>query len=397
MTAECVLFRYSSALAVIALFAPLFFLSVAARAPADQARPEKMWVFVGTYTGKASKGIYRCELDLATGKLSDPVVAAEVVSPSFLAIHPNHRFLYAVTETSDFGGKKAGAVSAYALDPKSGELRLLNIQSSGGAGPCHLVVDHKGKDVLVANYGGGSAGVLPIKDDGSLEALSSFIQHRGSSVNRQRQEGPHAHSINVSQDNRFAFVADLGLDKVLIYRFDASAGTLTANDPPAARVTPGSGPRHFALHPNGKWAWVINEMANTVTRFDYDAERGALQPRESVSSLPKGFTGTSYTAEVQAHPSGKFLYGSNRGHDSIAVFAIDQDTGTVTPVAHQAEGIKVPRNFGIDPTGAYLIVANQDGDSLIVFRINGDTGALTPAGSTVKVPMPVCVKMVPRE
>jgi len=359
------------------------------------SKPEKLWVFVGTYTAKTSKGIYRLELDLGTGKLSDPTLAAEVVSPSFLAPHPNQRYLYAVTETSDFGGKRSGAVSAFALDPKSGALKLLNVQASGGAGPCHLVVDRQGKNVLVANYGGGSAGVLPIQEDGSLAEMSSFLQHRGKSVNPQRQEAPHAHSINVAPDNRFAFVADLGLDKVFQYRFDSAKGTLTANDTPAAKVAPGAGPRHFAFHPNGKWAWVINELASTITGFDYDAERGVLQPRESLSTLPRDFTGASYTAEVQIHPSGKFLYGSNRGHDSIAIFAIDQKTGSLAPVGHQSAGIKVPRNFGIDPTGKYLIVANQDGNILVVFRVNLETGELTPTGSNVEVPMPVCVKFLP--
>ncbi|HEV3443148.1 MAG TPA: lactonase family protein [Gemmataceae bacterium] len=378
------------------LFIPMaIFLMSLSPASAKDSKPEKLWVFVGTYTAKTSKGIYRLELDLGTGKLSDPTLAAEVVSPSFLAIHPNQRYLYAVTETSDFGGKRSGAVSAFALDPKSGALKLLNVQASGGAGPCHLVVDRQGKNVLLANYGGGSAGVLPIQEDGSLGEMSSFLQHRGKSVNPQRQEGPHAHSINVAPDNRFAFVADLGLDKVFQYRFDSARGTLTANDPPAAKVAPGAGPRHFAFHPNGKWAWVINELASTVTGFDYDAERGILQPRESLSTLPRDFTGASYTAEVQIHASGKFLYGSNRGHDSIAIFAIDQKTGSLAPVGHQSTGIKVPRNFGIDPTGKYLIVANQDGNNLIVFRINLETGELTPTGSNVEVPMPVCVKFLP--
>jgi 6-phosphogluconolactonase len=365
-------------------------------ARAGDSPPEKVWLFVGTYTAKTSKGIYRLELDMKTGKLSAPVLAAEIVSPSFLAIHPTRRYLYAVTETEDFGGKSSGAVSAFRLDPRSGELTLLNTQPSGGAGPCHIVVDGRGKNALAANYGGGSVCVLPIKEDGSLAEASSFIQHNGSSVNRQRQQAPHAHSVNVAPDNRFAFVADLGLDKVLTYRFEPDTGMLTPNDPPAAAVAPGSGPRHLAFHPNGKWAWVINELGNTVTRFDYDTERGVLKPGESVTTLPQGFRGASYTAEVQVHPSGKFLYGSNRGHNSIAVFAIDQPTGNLTPVGHQAEGIKVPRNFGIDPTGVYLIVANQDGNSLIVFRINPDTGELTATGSQAQVPMPVCVKMIPR-
>jgi 6-phosphogluconolactonase len=367
----------------------------AADAPKDAASGH-LWVYVGTYTGKDSKGIYRFDFDLASGKLSNRELAGETVNPSFLAIHPNRRFLYAVNEIADFGGKQAGAVTAFALDPQSGKLARLNQQSSGGAAPCHLVVDKAGKHVLAANYGGGSAVVLPILADGRLGEATDFVQHKGTGTNPQRQEGPHAHSINLDSPNRHAVVADLGLDKVLIYRFDEAKGKLSPNDPPFVALPPGSGPRHFAFHPNGRNAYVINELASTVTAFDYNADRGVLKPVQTVSTLPPGSNPSNSTAEVQVHPSGRFLYGSNRGFNTIAVFAIDPQTGELRPVGQQGHRIKTPRNFGIDPTGQYLIVANQDGNSLVVFRIDPGTGELKPTGAVADVPTPVCVKMMPR-
>jgi 6-phosphogluconolactonase len=365
--------------------------------PADnQLKTPKVWVYVGTYTGGQSKGIYRLELDLSSGKLGDSVLAGVAVNPSFLALHPNLKFLYAVSETGDFQKKKAGAVSAFALDPKSGDLNLLNQQSSGGDGPCHLVVDHLGKHVLAANYGGGSVCVLPIDQDGRLGEATAFEQHRGSSVNPQRQEAPHAHSVNLDPADRFAFVADLGLDKVMISRYDATKGTLTPNQPPSVSVEPGAGPRHFTFHPNGRLAYVINELNSTVTAFDYEREKGALKEIQTVSTLPKGFKGRNGTAEVVVHPTGKFLYGSNRGHNSIAVFTIDQKTGNLTPAGYQDSHIKTPRNFAVDPSGNYLLVANQDADTIVVFRIDQKTGALQPTGNSAAVPRPVCLRMVPR-
>jgi 6-phosphogluconolactonase len=351
---------------------------------------QKLWVYVGTYTKKGSKGIYRFDLNPASGQLTARALAAQTTDPSFLAIHPNQRLLYAVGELDG----KTGAISAFAIDAKTGDLTFLNRQSSGGNGPCHLVVDLQGKNVLAANYGGGSVCVLPIQNGGKLGEATAFVQHAGSSVNKERQREPHAHSINLDAANRYAFVADLGLDKVLVYRFDAGKGTLSQNDPPAADIAPGSGPRHFAFHPNGKTAYVISELKNTVTALSYDAEHGVLKTLQSISTLPKAFKGTSYTAEVQVHPSGKFLYGSNRGHNSITIFAIDQETGKLKFVGNQGSQIKTPRNFGIDPTGKYLLVANQDSNSIVVFRIDAETGKLAPTGTVVEVPMPVCVKMM---
>lgn len=363
---------------------------------AGAASAEQLRVYIGTYTGDGSQGIYQSVLDLSTGKLSPPELAGEVTSPSFLAIAPDHKHLYAVAEISDFQGKKAGGVVAFSIDAATGKLKQLNQQSSGGPGPCHIVVDKAGKNALVANYGGGSAGVLPIKADGSLSEMSSFVQHKGTSTNPQRQEVPHGHSVNLDAANKFAFVADLGLDKVMIYKFDPQAGTITANDPPFAAVEPGAGPRHFAFHPSGKYAYVINETHCTVTGFAYDANKGALQTIQTITTLPNGFDGKDYsTAEVQVHPSGKFLYGSNRGHHSIAAFSIDQTTGKLTVVGHAKENIKTPRNFGIDPTGKFVIVANQDGNSLIVFSVDQTTGALKPTGHQIAVARPVCVKFMP--
>jgi 6-phosphogluconolactonase len=356
------------------------------------------FVYVGTYTvQKSSKGIYVCRFDSATGKLTSLELAADTVNPTFLAVHPNRRFLYAANEISDYKGQKSGGVSAFAIDRGTGKLTFLNEVASRGADPCHLVVDKTGKYVLVANYTGGSVAVFPVGADGRLGAATAFVQHAGSSVNPARQEGPHAHSINLSPDNRFAIAADLGLDELLVYRFDPARGTVAANNPPFAKVNPGAGPRHFTFLPGGSFAYVINEMGSTVTAFSYDAAGGVLRTLQTISTLPKGFAGQNDDAEVQALPSGKFLYGSNRGHDSIAVFAIDAGRGTLTPVEHVSTQGKTPRNFAIDPTGAYLLAENQDSDSIVVFHIDSKTGRLTPTGQTLEVPSPVCVKFVARD
>jgi 6-phosphogluconolactonase len=340
--------------------------------------------------GNESKGIYVADLDLGGGALSEPVLAAECTGPSFLTLHPDGKHLYAVGSMNE-GGKSIGALSAFVIeDTKTGKLKLLNQASSGGSGPCHLVVDKAGKLVLAANYGGGSCCAVAIKEDGSLGQQTGFAQHKGSSVDPSRQEGPHAHSINVSPDNKFAFCADLGLDKVLIYKLDG--GKLTPNDPPAGKTAPGSGPRHFAFHPSGKFAYVINELGNTVTVFAYNADKGSLTEIQSIGTLPSEYEGKSYTAEVVVHPSGRFLYCSNRGQDSIAVFKVNADTGKLTAAGHQGEGVKWPRNFNVDPTGKYCLVGNEKGDSILVWAINRDTGALTPTGNKVTVGQPMCVK-----
>ena len=357
-----------------------------------------MLVYFGTYTGEKSKGVYVSRLDLASGALTPPELAAETASPSFLAVHPSQKFLYAANEVSEFQGKASGSVSAFAIDRNTGRLTALNQQPSVGRGPAHLVVDKAGRNVLVANYGGGSVAVVPIGTDGALKPPSAFIQHTGASVNPQRQQGPHAHSINVDPANRFAYVADLGLDKVLVYRFDAEKGSLVANDPPFAAVAPGAGPRHVAIHPNVPFAYVINEISVTVTAFRRDPDRGSLTEMQTISTLPPGQAvepGFS-TADVQVHPSGRFLYGSNRGHDTIVVFAIDEKSGGLTHVENRPTQGSTPRGFGIDPTGKYLLAANQRSDSVVVFRIDQQTGRLAPTGQTIEVGTPVCVKFVER-
>lgn len=355
-------------------------------------------VYVGTYTGPMSRGIYAYRLDLASGRCAPLGVAAEVKSPSFLAVHPSRKFLYSVNEISDLDGKPTGGVSAFAIDPASGKLTLLNQQSSQGAGPCHLVVDKTGQSVLVANYGGGTVAALPIDADGKLRPAASAIQHKGSSVNPARQEAPHAHSINLDPGNRFAVAADLGLDKVLVYRFEPAASKLVPNDPPAATLKPGSGPRHFAFHPSAKFGYVINEILCTLTAFAYDDQHGRLTELETISTLPEGekLKPEYSTAEVQVHPSGKFVYGSNRGHDSITVFAVDEARGTLRWVENKSTQGKTPRGFGIDPSGRYLLAANQDSHTIKVFRIDQSTGRLTATGETLEVGSPVCVKFVVR-
>lgn len=365
-------------------------------ADAASKKPGELLVYVGTYTGPKSEGIYAYRLDLASGKCTPLGVAAKVKNPSFVAVHPSQKFLYSVSEIEDHAGKPTGGVSAFAIDRATGKLAPLNEQASEGRGPCHVTVDKTGRVAMVANYGGGSVASLPIGEDGKLAPAASAIQHKGKSVDPARQEGPHAHSINPSPDNAFAVAADLGLDKVLVYKLDPSAGTLTANDPPSASTAPGAGPRHFAFHPSSKYAYVINEMDCTVTAFDYDAKRGVLTPKQTVSTLPgdeKVEEGYS-TAEVQVHPSGKFVYGSNRGHDTISVFAVNENDGTLKQIQNVSTEGKTPRGFGIDPTGAYLLAGNQSSGTITVFRIDAKTGQLTPTGEKLEVGSPVCVKFV---
>jgi 6-phosphogluconolactonase len=352
-------------------------------------------VYVGTYTGAKSKGIYCCRFDPASGRLTAPELAAETPSPSFLAIHPNRRFLYAAGEATHLGGKPVGAVSAFKLDSRTGQLALLNQESSGGEGPCHVAVDTTGRCLLVADYGSGGIAALPIRADGSLAVPSVVIQHRGSSVNPQRQAEPHAHFITPDPRNRFALTCDLGLDQVLVYRFDPAKSLLVPNTPPFAAVNPGSGPRHLAFHPSGRFVFLINEMGLTLTVFGYDANQGTLRELQTISTLPEGFKGNSTCAEVQVHPSGRFVYGSNRGHDSIAVFRFDAASGKLANAEFQPTQGKTPRHFALDPAGHWLLAENQDSDSIVVFRVDSKTGGLSPAGQEVSVGSPVCVVFLP--
>ena len=347
-------------------------------------------VYFGTYTTGKSKGIYVSRFDSTTGRLTAPELVAEVENPTFLAVAPGEHFLYAVSEVDKIGDQNTGAVKAYAVDAATGRLKPLNQQNSGGAGPCHISVDATGKSLLVANYGGGSIAALPIHADGSLGVATDIIQHSGSSVNTNRQTAPHAHSIYPSPDNRFALPCDLGLDKVFAYRLNPDAARLSAGEPPFATVAPGSGPRHLVFSADGKFVYVINEMGGTITVFSYDAAGAAMTEVQNISSLPKDFTTMNTSAEIVMHPSGKFLYASNRGHDSIALFSVDQQTGRLTFVEHQSVLGHKPRHFTTDPSGHWLIVENQDSDSVVMFAIDTDTGKLKPTGQTLSVGSPVC-------
>ena len=354
-----------------------------------------MLIYIGTYTGPHSKGIYVSRFDSKTGSLSTPELAAETPNPTFLALHPNRRFLYAVGEMSSFAGKPGGAISAFSIDAKTGGLSLLNQQSSRGAGPCHLALESKGQCLLAANYGSGSIVASPIEPDGKLSEAGTFIQHAGSSTNAKRQTGPHAHFIMADPADRFALTCDLGLDEVLVYRLDAGKASLTPNEPPSVSIKAGSGPRHLAFHPNGRFVYLINEMASTLTALSYDSKRGALQELQTVSTLPDDFRGSSTGAEVQVHPSGKFVYASNRGHDSIAVFATDAKTGKLKYLQHQPTGGKMPRHFALDPSGHWLLAENQGSDNIVVFSIDSKTGRLMPTAHTIGISAPVCVQFVP--
>ncbi len=352
--------------------------------------PPRLLVHVGTYTNGESEGIYSFILDLSAGELVPHGEVTKVENPSFLAMHPTHRFLYAVNETSTFQGQDGGGVSAFAVDPKTGGLSLLNQKPSGGAAPCHLVVDRTGQNVLIANYTGGSVASLRIERDGSLGQTSSFIQHEGSSVT-PRQSAPHAHSIDMDYANRFAFCSDLGLDKILVYRFYPRRGKLVLAG--SATTRGAAGPRHFALHPRGRFGYGINEIDLTVNAYHYRAVNGDLRPFQTLSTLPPGEEkgeGMS-TAEIYCHPSGRFVYGSNRGHDTIVVYSVNQQTGELTYVENEPTGGKTPRSFGIDPTGNFLLAANQSTNDIHIFRINQKTGELDPTGHGINCPTPVCV------
>jgi 6-phosphogluconolactonase len=352
--------------------------------------------YIGTFTTtQKSKGIDACRFQPATGTLTSADLLAETANPTFLAVDPSRRFLYSVNAIANYEGQTAGSISSFSIDAKTGGLKLLNRVSSRGTGPTHLIVDKTDRCLLAANFTGGSVAAFPVKGDGSLGEASSFFQHTGSSVNPQRQAGPHAHSVNLSPDNRFVLVADLGLDQVLSYRLDPGKAALAVNDPPFVKVSPGSGPRHMAFHPNGRFAYVINEMLSTATAFAYDSARGSLKELQTISTLPKDFSGGNTAAEVAVDRTGRFLYGSNRGHDSIALFTIDPRNGTLTLVEQVSAQGKAPRYFTFDPTGTYLLAANQDSGNIVLFRVDQRTGRLTPAGRSIEVPSPVCVVFVP--
>jgi 6-phosphogluconolactonase len=370
-------------------------------APAAGALAEETLAYVGTYTRGASQGIYLFRLEVDNPEVSQNVLlvplglAAEAENPSFLEIDAQRRLVFAVNEVEEFAGQPSGAVSAFASDPTTGRLELINQRASGGAGPCHLALDQTGRYVLVANYGGGSAAVLPVAPDGRLGEATDFVQHAGSSVDPQRQEGPHAHCVTVSPDNRFVFVCDLGLDKVMAYRFNAEEGKLAPSDPPFATVAPGAGPRHMAFRPDGKYAYVINELNSTITAFAYDRNSGRLAEVQTISTLPEFYDGSNTTAEIDVHPSGKFLYASNRGRNSVVLFTIDDESGALAYVEEKSTGGQTPRHFGIQPSGDHLAIANQGTNTLLLCRVDGDNGRLKPSGVFAEAPTPVCIKFLP--
>lgn len=363
-------------------------------------------VYVGTYsepilfgTGQVlrgkGKGIYAYRLDEAAGALVPAGITEGVRNSSYLAFDPAQRFLYCVNEFKEYQGKASGAVSAYRIDHESGALTYLNTVASHGTDPCALMVDRTGHCVIVANFASGSVAVLPVSADGSLGEASCVIQHEGSSVDPQRQKGPHAHAVEIDAANRYVFVPDLGCDKVMIYALDAEKGVLTPNpNQPSLAVKPGAGPRQLALHPNGRFAYLINELDSTMTACAYDAARGTLRALQTLSTLPDGFTGQSSCAEVQVAPSGRFLYGSNRGHDSIVIYALDPDTGTMSLVGHESTRGHIPRNFTLSPNGNFLAAANQDSNNVVMFRVDPAKGTLQPTGNVVDPGTPICVKFL---
>ena len=355
------------------------------------------FVYVGTYTGPESKGIYGYRFEEGTGSLVPLGIAAEVANPSFVVTDPAHQHLYAVTELTERGPnayKVNGTISSFSIDSKTGSLTLLNKVSSGGGGPCHLVVDRSGKILFVANYGSGNVASFALDPDGRIGAMTGLDQHSGSSIDPRRQQGPHAHAVVLSPDNRFLFVPDLGLDRILIYRVDEAKRTFTHNDPSFVSVKPGLGPRHFVFGAEARFAYAVCEMGSSVVAFSYDRQSGKLTPIQTISTLPSDFSGQDNSAEIEVGPGGRFLYASNRGNDSITVFQIDAKSGLVNKIQIVPTQGKMPRNFVIDPTGRYLLAANQNSNNLAVFTIDSESGKLTPTTQTANVSAPVSILFV---
>jgi 6-phosphogluconolactonase len=368
------------------------------RPQSSDRNSKDMLLYVGTYTSGPSKseGIYVYRFDGRNGRITPHKIVSGVEEPSFLAVDGSRRFLYAVNETVEYQGQQSGAVSSFAIDQKTGSLSFLNKQPSMGGAPCHISISRDGKFALVANYLGGNVAVLPIEKSGSLGRSVDFKKHEGKGPNAERQEGPHAHSVILDDKNRFAFVNDLGIDRVAIYEFDRNTGKLSANPAQAFYKTrPGAGPRHFKIHPNGRFAFVLNELDMSVTSLSFDARLGRLSEVQTLSTLPAGYSGANSCADIHVSSNGNFLYASNRGHDSIVSYRIDPKTGSLQLIEHVPTGGKTPRNFAIDPTGSYLLAANQRSDSIVVFGIDSRTGKLSPTGETASVPSPVCLLMIP--
>ena len=352
------------------------------------ARGEDLFVYIGTHTAGPGKGFSLAHFDTTTGALTKPEFLLEAPAPAYFIIAPDKKHLYTCNST--------GFVSAYAIDPASAHLTLLNQEPSGGGDPSYISLDRGGRYVFVANYDGGNVAAWRLRPDGGIGERTAFVQHTGSGVNPQRQAHAYAHSIRVDPTNHFVLVADLGLDKLFVYRFDATKGTLTPNDPPFVTAKPGSGPRHVVFHPNGRWAYLLTEMGSTVTQYEWDAKNGRLQEMQTLSTLPADFHGDSACAEITVHPNGKFLYASNRGHDSIAVFSIDSRSGRLTVIQHVPSGGKTPRNFDLDRAGRWMVVTNHGNNVAQVMRIDPATGKLTPVGNPVEMPSPFCPRFLER-
>jgi 6-phosphogluconolactonase len=368
-------------------------------------KKNELQVYLGTYTEKIrfgtgqifegkGEGIHIFTMDPVTGSLQPIYTAKGIKNPSYLAFHPNRRYLYAVNELKDYEGDATGTLSSFAVDPQSGELQFINREPTHGTDPCYVTVDRTGKYALVANYSSGSVVVLPIREDGGLEEASDVLQHRGSSPDPVRQSGPHAHSVTLDVSNRFAYIPDLGLDKVMIYSFDPERGKLKPHDQPWLETKPGAGPRHFVFHPDGTYAYLINELDSTIVSLGYDRKAGTLEEIQTAPALPESFEGKSTCADIHVDPSGRFLFGSNRGHDSIVIYKIDNRSGKLTYVGHESTQGRTPRNFVIDPTGKFLFAANQDTDNVVHFSIDQQSGRLTPSGQITSAPTPVCLKIL---
>ena len=382
---------------------PCFLLGLAFLPALLSAAPQ--YVYVGTYTnyeelpghrhppGETSRGLYGFSFDPQTGALTPLGVAAETRNPTYVTFSPSGKFLYAANEIYRFQGQPAGAVSAYAVDRATGKLTFINQVSARGTGTCYVRTDHAGRNLLAANFGSGSVAVFPLQEDGSLRPASAFVQDTGSGPN-PRQQGPHAHSFNISPDDRFAVEAEFGMDQLIVYHFDGATGALTPATPPSFATQPGAAPRHFTFHPDGKTAYCLDEIDSTLIVLGYDAATGAFRRRQTLSTLPEGFKGPNTAAEVVVHPSGNFLYASNRGHNSIAVFSVDHE-GRLRPLADVPCGGRTPRGFCVDASGRWLLVANQDTSNVVVFAIDPVTGIPVPTGQRVPVRMPVCVQFLP--
>ena len=361
------------------------------RAAPPETGPAEYPLYIGAYTNGSSKGIMVARFNPKTGAISEPELAAATPNPSFLAIHNSNRFLYAVNEVDSWSGQRTGAVSAFSFAPGN-KLTPLNQVSSKGRGPCHIALDSGGKMAIVANYSSGSVASYKIGADGKLSEAVSTFQFSGYGPNKSRQEGPHAHSNTVSEDNKFTVACDLGTDRIHIFELDPTAGSLAQHNPAYVRAVPGGGPRHATFHPSGKFLYVNNEMLNSVTVFQWDRWRGLLTEMDTVSTLPKGFTGQSSTAEIRIHPQNGRLYVSNRGHDSIAVFDIGKD-GKLTFIEATPSGGRTPRNFVFDPTGKWLLAAHQDSNNITVFELN-KKGGLKATQSQAKCGAPVCLRFL---